>query len=144
MDVEMIFLAEDDSDDVEFFQEALNEVQSTCTLVSSKNGKELLQKLNTATSLPQLIFLDVNMPVMNGLECLKAIREQDRFQDIPVIILTTSSSASTIGLAHKLGANAFIQKPSDFNVLKMVINDMLSKNWVEHTVPADSKSFVHK
>jgi len=143
MKVNLIYLADDDFDDVEFFQEALNEVNSNCQLKSSKNGKELVENLAAAQILPQLVFIDVNMPIMNGLEALEAIRAQERYNNVMVIIHTTSASLTTIELAYNLGANAFVEKPSDFNVLKKMIGGLLARDW-ESEATLNETPFVYK
>jgi CheY-like chemotaxis protein len=123
-----IFLAEDDIDDVDLFQEALSEECSTCSLTVGKNGTELLKKLAEST-LPDLIFLDINMPIMNGLECLAEIKKIPHLQHIPVIMLTTSCPKECMDTAYSLGANMIVEKPSQFEILKKIIHYALTHEW---------------
>ena len=128
--VKNVYLADDDSDDVELFQVALEEICGTCNFTSSKDGVDLLRKLSDASdSLPEVLFIDVNMPMMNGLDCLARIKSQDNLKNIPVVILTTSASLFTIEKAFRLGANLFVEKPSQFDELKTMINSVMHLDW---------------
>jgi CheY-like chemotaxis protein len=138
-----IFLADDDLDDVELFQEALEDVCTSCTLISSKNGVELLKKLSASHLPPQVIFIDINMPVMNGLECLKYIRSRENLKNVPVVILTTSTSPGTIAHAYKLGASLFAEKPSEFGQLKKLINYVIEMD-LSQMFPSGISKFVYK
>ena len=133
-----IYLADDDLDDVGFFKEAVKQVCPSCSLTTSKNGKEMIDSMLSAKKfLPQIVFLDINMPVMNGLECLKIIRANPRFNSVPVIMLTTSSSQIAVEVAYKLGANLFIKKPMDFKDLKNIIRLVISADWTRQRYPAE-------
>lgn len=139
-----VYLADDDTDDVELFQVALEEVCETCAFTSSKDGVDLLRKLSTpGERLPELVFIDVNMPMMNGLECLARIKASDTLKNIPVVILTTSASITTIEKAYHLGANLFVEKPSQFAELKSMINNVMHVDWSAQP-HYDMKQFVYK
>ena len=139
-----IFLADDDSDDVELFQEALEEICISCTLTSSKDGIELLNKLSCPeNSLPEVMFIDVNMPLMNGLECLEQIRLHESLKNIPVVILTTSISPTTVERAYELGANMFVEKPSDFKELKSMIVKVMKIDWSKYE-PSELDDFIYR
>ena len=144
MRIEHIFLADDDIDDVELFQEALGEICDTCTLTNSKDGHELLTRLNTTGhSLPQVLFIDVNMPMMDGLDCLEQIKLQQSLKDIPVIILTTSVSPVTVERAYSLGANMFMVKPTDFRDLKNMITKVIETDWANYRNP-EMDNFIYR
>jgi CheY-like chemotaxis protein len=85
---------------------------------------EYLAKKDVA--LPELIFLDLNMPRKNGLECLKEIRSSEKFSKIPIAIYSTSASKNDIEETFRNGANVYIKKPSDFNILKQLLAKVLS------------------
>lgn len=141
MEVKNIYLADDDWDDVELFQEALEEICEACTLTSSKDGIDLLNKLSSSSCpLPEVMFIDVNMPIMDGLDCLEQIRSQSSLRDIPVIILTTSASPITVERAYKLGANMFVVKPTDYNELKDMLCKVIMMDWAN----AAPYEFVYK
>lgn len=139
-----VYLADDDCDDVELFQVALEEICGTCNFTSSKDGVDLLRKLSDASdSLPEVLFIDVNMPMMNGLDCLAKIRSQDNLKNIPVVILTTSATLFTIEKAFKLGANLFVEKPSHFDDLKSMIDKVVHLDWTNRP-NGNMSQFIYK
>lgn len=105
------FLIDDDTDDQEIFTLALQEVNNRFRCEVSSDGYQALQYLTHAKRLPDYIFLDLNMPRMNGKECLNEIKKIDRLQGIPVVIYSTSSFQHDIRETQELGAAAFITKP---------------------------------
>lgn len=121
MEQKLILLADDDSDDVEMFCEALARIDSTIVCQSVVNGKELLKKLDVMDTKPQLIFLDLNMPIINGWECLKKLKEDERYSGIPVIMISTSSHKREMDKAAQQGALCYFVKPSNFNELVDVL-----------------------
>lgn len=126
-----IFLADDDSDDREIFAEALSEIASSAILTQAVDGLDLMTQLYVPpVPLPDIVFLDLNMPRKSGMDCLKAIREdQNGLQDLKIVILTTSSGFKDIEEAYKLGASLFATKPSSFASLKEMIRSILQKDW---------------
>jgi CheY-like chemotaxis protein len=111
-------LIDDDSDDQEIFVLALEHVTKDFTCVLVSNGSEALEKLTAENAdLPDYIFLDLNMPRMNGKECLKEIKKNPSLNHIPVIIYTTSSLASDKSETATLGASDFIIKPFSISQL---------------------------
>ena len=121
MEKKIFLLADDDSDDTEMFCEALASIDSTNVCHCATNGREALKKLNELTEMPHLIFLDINMPVMNGWQCLKTLKDDERFKQIPVLIISTSSHKRDIDIAADLGAKCYFTKPNDFNELTQVL-----------------------
>jgi CheY-like chemotaxis protein len=105
------FLIDDDADDQEIFSLALNQINDEFECQVASNGLEGLQQLRKSKTLPDYIFLDLNMPKMNGKECLKEIKKNDRLKAVPVIIYSTSSSTMDMADTKALGATAFITKP---------------------------------
>lgn len=138
-----IFLADDDAEDCEIFAEALKEINAEARLTASKNGHELMTLLNLSPQpSPDIIFLDLNMPIKNGYQCLKEIREDDALKDHVVVIFTTSSLKEDIDLMYKLGANLYITKPSDFERLKQIIQTVFSADWAENLLQPDRERFA--
>lgn len=114
-----ITLADDDEDDRLFFTDAFSELKIDTKVNTFNDGVELMDYLNTTESvLPNILFLDLNMPRKNGVECLLEIKENERFNDIAIAIYSTSSSEEHIEETFVNGANIYIKKPSDFNTLK--------------------------
>jgi CheY-like chemotaxis protein len=104
-------LIDDDEDDKEIFCIALKQVDPSIDCVTASDGREALSILNNASYTPDYIFLDLNMPRMDGKECLTEIRKRDRLARVPVIIFTTSSAERDKEETKRLGANSFITKP---------------------------------
>ncbi len=119
-------LAEDDEDDQMFFKDALHEINREIFLDINNNGDDLMTHLNMIDCLvPDIIFLDLNMPIKDGFTCLKEIRINDKFKNCPIIILTTSNNPEHRELAYQFGANRFISKPNNFYDLKSILADIL-------------------
>ena len=138
-----IFLADDDEDDCEFFADALTEINADAKLTAAKNGNELMNLLqqNTASQ-PDIIFLDLNMPVKNGYQCLEEIRKDETLQDHVVVIFTTSSLKEDIDKLYKMGASLFITKPNDFDKLKEVIKKVFSLDVLKERSRPKRENFV--
>lgn len=122
----IILLADDDNDDTELFHEALRDIDSTIECFCSGNGSELLESLDKMEKNPDLIFLDLNMPIMNGWQCLKALKETERYREIPVMMISTSSHQKDIDMATGLGAVCYFVKPSSFHELTEVLGVITS------------------
>jgi CheY-like chemotaxis protein len=135
-----IFYTDDDKDDQDLFKDAAHEVLKTLQIITQENGDELIHSLKNPPPFPNLIFLDLNMPVKNGYEVLKEIRQSPHIKDLPVIIFSTSDDAKAISTTRDLGANLYIQKPASFNLLKKAIAYTLSINW-ETFSPSDKHFF---
>lgn len=120
-----VLLADDDNDDKELFTEAIESIASNVSLHTVSDGTELMSKLNS-TNLPDIIFLDLNMPCKNGFECLSEIRENDRFKNIPVIIYSTSVNPDQVESTYRQGANLYLQKPGSFVEIKLLLHKVFS------------------
>lgn len=122
-----ILLADDDEDDRELFTDIIHQVNGPIKLHSVSSGVELISTLTSwPGDLPNLIFLDLNMPGMDGRQCLKEMKKHSNFKDTHVIICSTSSSPDDINYAYEKGADLFLVKPNKFNnyftMLKEVLN----------------------
>lgn len=122
-----LLLADDDEDDCAFFKEALDELSVPVSLAVVNDGVQLMDYLeaNSSNNLPDILFLDLNMPRKNGHECLKEIKEIDELTAIPVIIFSTSLDTEIVDLMYKKGATYYIRKPGEFSKLKKVIGNAL-------------------
>ncbi|MFP9098391.1 response regulator [Flavobacterium sp. RHBU_24] len=138
-----IMLADDDEDDRLFFKEAFEEVKIRYDISTFNDGEQLMHYLNDAGNpLPDIIFLDLNMPRKSGMECLKEIRRDDRLKRISVAIYSTSSSEQDIEDTFVAGANVYIKKPNDFNMLKKVLSDVVHINWQYIVDGLNKDSFI--
>ncbi|HZY82675.1 MAG TPA: response regulator [Cyclobacteriaceae bacterium] len=106
---------DDDPEDIELFQDAVRVINQSYECVVASNGHEGLKKL--ATLVPDYIFLDINMPIMDGKETLRNIRKDGRFHSVPICIFSTSVSKKDAELCRVLGADRCMVKPSSFEKL---------------------------
>jgi CheY-like chemotaxis protein len=121
-----VFLADDDPEDVEHFQTALKEISSTIKITIAKDGRELLEFVRIVT--PDMIFLDMNMPCMNGIDCLSELRRMEHLQHVPIIIYSTGTKAEQIDQSYALGANRYIKKPVHFASIKEELSKIVALN----------------
>ncbi len=129
-----IVVADDDSDDHFFLEEAMRASNIQSNLISVYNGSELLDLLHTRGSYatapsikPDLVLLDLNMPVLDGFTALKQIKKNSHLKDIPVYIFTTSRRDADRKACEQLGADDFFSKPSEFGLLQQMVKDIMSK-----------------
>ena len=128
-----IYMADDDSDDREFFADALSEIDLDVILKQEHDGMHLMDSLLTLSEseLPDFIFLDINMPGKTGLECLQEIRNlSGGLKEVNIVMLSTSSDPENIRRASELGATFYAVKPSCFERLKSLLEEVLSMNLV--------------
>ena len=123
-----ILLVDDDLDDIDLFREALNEVDSLVNFHSAKNGLQALELLHSAQIItPDLIFLDINMPEMNGWRCLAELKSTPLLKQIPVIMYSTSAAKMDEQRAAGLGAKCIYQKPERFEDLKRLLKTVIGE-----------------
>jgi CheY-like chemotaxis protein len=122
-----IILAEDDIDDQNIFQIALQEIDSTIEAQFVSNGKELIKLLQE--SKPDLLFLDLDMPYKNGLECLLEIKNNPGLDKIPVIVFSSTTKPSNIQTAYEMGAHLFFIKPPVYSDYLLSITAIFKLNW---------------
>jgi CheY-like chemotaxis protein len=123
----ILFIADDDPDDVELFIEAINEVDDSIQCYTAIDGEEALQKLKDKLPiLPDIIFLDLNMPRISGKQCLVEIKTMEKLSGIPIVIYSTSSIQYDIDETKKLGADYFLTKPASFSELCSKLSDIIS------------------
>lgn len=138
-----ILLADDDEDDCMFFKEALEELSLCATLKTVNNGVELMNFLeNNLLNLPQMLFLDLNMPRKSGAECLSEIKQNEKFKHLPVIIYSTSSNIDVMDQLYGEGAHYYIRKPADFSNLKSVIRRTIDLILQKDVLPSTREEFV--
>jgi len=138
-----ILLADDDEDDRLFFKDAFEEVKVQTKVEFVFDGLQLMEHLhNPDTKLPDILFLDLNMPKKTGKECLIEIKKTDHLKNLIIAIYSTSSSDEDIEDTFIHGANIYIKKPSDFNALKKIINEVITLNWHYHTSGLNRDNFL--
>ena len=138
-----IILADDDADDRMLFEDAIDEIVVKTNLSLFNDGKDLMEHLlQPGISLPEIVFLDLNMPIKNGMECLKEIRQTENLKHLCVAIYSTSSSEKDIEDTFVNGANIYINKPNSFKELKKAIERVLKLNWQYHTSALNRDNFL--
>ncbi|WP_158977952.1 response regulator [Cellulophaga sp. L1A9] len=140
-----IWLVDDDEDDRSFFIEGLESLKVNFELKEFTNGKEPICFFEANSSIiPDMIFLDLNMPVMNGIECLEYIRNHEPFKNVIIAMYSTSSSGQDIQCCYEKGANLYIIKPSRFQDLKKCMEKILSMNWPDFLCNFKKDNFLLK
>ena len=110
-------IVDDDADDRSFFVEALRQVNPLTKSIEAENGREALTKLQKLEQLPDYIFLDLNMPLMNGAELMAQLAANPLLRSIPVIVYTTSISPDDAKVTRELGARFYLPKSFDLGRL---------------------------
>ena len=139
-----LLLADDDFDDCTFFKEALEDLPVSATLSTVNNGVQLMNFLSEKSErLPDILFLDLNMPLKNGFECLQEIKSIKKLKSLPVVIFTTSFNSEVVDVLYQKGAHYYIRKPGDYNKLKKVILEAITLVSASKTQPARDKFILH-
>lgn len=137
-----IFYADDDEDDLMFFNDAVESVSSKSNLLIQlhihKNGENLVTNIKEQKPENGVVFLDLNMPKKSGFDILEEIRNEPEINQFPVVIYSTSSDKSDIELSLNLGANFYAIKPYNFNDLMKMIQNVIKINWNNHRVDIDN------
>lgn len=127
-----IYLADDDRDDRDFFVDAIREIDPDFIVEQARDGMYLMESLLALSQreLPDFIFLDINMPRKSGLDCLQELRNNENLKEVSIIMLSTSSDPENIQMALELGATFYAVKPSSFEKLKFLLEEILSTDLV--------------
>ncbi len=120
-----ILYADDDPDDCELLTEAVRHIDPSISCITANDGREALTLLHHSKRLPDTIILDVNMPIMNGKQCLMAIKNDPKLRSIPVVIYSTTSDQKEKAELQGLGALEFIHKASSFADLRRVMSQLI-------------------
>jgi CheY-like chemotaxis protein len=121
-----VLLIDDDIDDQEIFSLALSRADQSAECICSNDALQALEKIGSDSDfIPDYIFVDMNMPRMNGTQCLSEIKKIERLKNVPVFIYSTSSEPTSIVENKNLGAEDFIVKPADINILTRLLSSIL-------------------
>jgi len=138
-----ILLADDDTDDCLFFKRALTASSISNNLTTVSEGEHLMRLLeNESQELPDVLFLDLNMPRKNGFECLAEIKLSSRLKLLPVIVFSTSFELEVVNQLYHSGAQYFIRKPSDYSHFKKIILQTLTTIKHANTAQPARENFV--
>jgi len=130
--VKRFLLVDDDTDDRELFSEALAAVNPVIICDLAADAEEALTKLDGKNDAPDMIFLDINLPVMTGWQFLSSLKSIEAYKNIPVVMYSTSNNQRDKDIAKDLGAFCFITKPSAFKKLKSTLDIIITymdKQW---------------
>jgi CheY-like chemotaxis protein len=122
----VIFYADDDVDDRELFADALEEVNPEIELILDNDGHQIIELLDKHNGVPDFIFLDINMPVMSGKECLKRLKRLERLKSVPIIMYTTTSNKEEFKNLVLLGAAECVVKGVSFQAIKDSLRNILN------------------
>ncbi len=125
--IRSILLIDDNDDDCHFFSDTLKRLYPEIVLTRAEDGRHGLDTLKAMSVLPDLIFLDINMPRMNGWECITELKATDRYAEIPVVMFTTSSFKAELEKAKRMGAKLFVTKPFDYSGFKDVLQNVFAQ-----------------
>lgn len=129
----LILHIEDNEGDIMLTQEAFKSAELKPDFVVAYNGQEGLNYLHSDKIKPDLILLDINMPILNGKEFLALVKTDSKLKQIPVVVLTTSENDSDVLECYQLHANAYLNKTLDFDGYSKVVRS-LSEFWFRHNL----------
>ena len=134
--IKKVLLVDDDHDDCFFFEEQLQELDPSIKLVCINEARHLF--LHAKELQPDLIFLDIDMPNLNGFNCLTHLKEQEELKRIPIVMYSSSFQPKDIEKAYLYGANLYVTKPAGLAAIKATLRGILELDWEEPTkVTAD-------
>jgi two-component SAPR family response regulator len=130
--MQLIVYVDDDEDDFFLFKKAVNEISDRYSVLHADTSENLFELIKVIK--PAFIFLDSDMPIMNGVDCLKIIRSAQKYDGIPVIIYSTCKEYKEISYSNK--ANYYLVKPDSFAKILTSLNSILTYNWTEDFYPS--------
>lgn len=137
-----IILAEDDKDDQELFIDALGEAEAASEVTTVENGQELLDNLRDESQPnPDMIFIDISMPVKSGIKVLEEIKSDDELRDIPAVMLSTWDHPSYIEETLNKGADLYVQKPNSFAGFVLILKKVFLLHWTRALLDPVKKLF---
>lgn len=138
-----ILLADDDVDDTFLFNEAVEQSALPLKVSRAEDGNQLLKFLDNQDA-PDLLFLDVNMPYKNGIECLLEIRAKQRFEALPIVIYSTTNYKGNIDACYHGGANFYVIKPNSFDDILKMVKKVCNREWINNAAKRDPELFIIK
>lgn len=135
-----ILFSDDDTDDALLFTQAADLMKSSILLSFAEDGEQLMRYLSKE-SLPDMIFLDLNMPVKNGIECLREIRSDNKLDKLPIIVYTTSDNPRDVDTCFELKANLYVVKPTSFESIIKTLKKIMNIDFSNQELP-DRKNFI--
>ena len=138
-----IMLADDDIDDCIFFEGSLEKSPIATNFIAVHDGKQLMELLNREDyELPDVLFLDLNMPRKNGFECLSEIKLSEKLYRLPVIMFSTSNDQDVVNRLYENGAHYFIRKPAAIEQFEKIIHNTLTIIAQKNILQPSRENFV--
>ena len=139
-----ILLLDDDPDEYELLEAVMKEINLPVELKWFRESDELCSYLETATLMADILLLDINLPKVTGLECLKELKTRGFLEHLPVVMYSNSSYQSNIDQAFTLGATAYLQKTTSFSLLKTNLDKLLKWNLISAiALPAFERTLLN-
>jgi CheY-like chemotaxis protein len=126
-----ILCIDDDDDDASLLESAVKAIAEGIEFRKCYGGNEALALLKSMTFQPDVILLDVNMPMLNGFDCLREIKRSPHLREIPIIMLSTSASPKDVSLALELGAWRFFTKPNTYTQIQSMMANIIQECLIE-------------
>ncbi len=138
--VKRVVMAEDDSDDFQIVAEAIRDLSLEVLLTRAENGDVLMKMLNK--ELPDVLLLDMIMPLKNGKDCLLEIRQNKKFDNLPIIVYSGLRDFETIEFCFRKGTNMYVYKPHTYSELVEVMEKIFAMNWKQMKYYPKRSDFV--
>jgi PleD family two-component response regulator len=139
-----VILVDDDQDDCLLFEDAMHDIGMVSKLEVANHGEELFQILSSPYKYsPDIIFLDLNMPKMNGYECISKLRNSVELSKIPIVVFTTINQVEMIDWAYFNGADLFVLKPNSYVRLKETIRYVVNIDFHEESFRDNKQHFIY-
>ena len=119
-----ILLVEDNPNDAELSERALRKSELGARLALARDGAEALEYLLSGRPRPRVVFLDLKLPKIDGIEVLRRVRADDRTRSIPVVVLTSSQEERDVSECYQLGVNSYVVKPVEFDKFYQAVSDL--------------------
>lgn len=136
----MILYADDDTLDLEVFNEIADDLE--VDTLTFKDGDRLLEQLKNPPPEAKIVLLDINMPKKSGIEVLEEIRSSENFQQLPIVMFSTTSDEGVVKRCFEAGANLFLTKSSDFKMLKNSLKHVFELDYENFVTTADNFYYV--
>ncbi|MEZ0610656.1 response regulator [Fibrella sp. WM1] len=128
-----IWLVDDDEDDLQLIRAAFYRAAPDLAIKALQDGDEVLAQLLSSPELPSLIMLDLNMTRTGGFQVLEAMRSDERYNQLPIVVLTTSTNPADKSRSQSLGASDFYSKPDQFDALTQLCQQLV-RHWLSKQV----------
>ena len=142
--IKNVLYIDDDGDDRQFFNDACKTYNSKLEIVLYESGYPALIHVKNSNKIPDLIFLDINLPGINGHEILSLFRKNKLLTQTPVVIYSTSSNQNDVRRAYINGANLYVVKPMSFDSICYLVKEIFSMDWKEYFPTPSKENFLYK